>query len=162
MTVYQISGPARRCVITDRELRPGEKFYSALFDEAGQFVRKDYTVDAWSGPPAGAFAHWLGRIPVSDKPVKPTINDELLLDCFTHLKGTTEPSKQNFRYVIGLLLMRRKRLKFDDVKKQSDGSEILILRDAKSGDRHETVDPRLNDEQMMTVQDEVFRVLGWE
>ena len=50
MTPYQIQGPARQCAATGRELRPGERFYSVLLDEAGQFVRKDYAADAWPGP----------------------------------------------------------------------------------------------------------------
>jgi len=162
MTAYQITGPTKRCSVSDRALRPGEKFYSALSDEAGQFVRRDFAAEAWSGPPAGCFAFWAGRIPTSDRPAKPTINDELLVDCFEHLADTTDPAKANFRYVVGLLLMRRKRLKFEDVKKHSDGSESLMLRDAKSGKRYEVPDPRLDDAQMMAVQAEVFRVLGWE
>lgn len=161
MISYQIQGPARQCAATGRELRPGERFYSVLLEEAGQFVRKDYAGDAWPGPPAGAIAHWLGRIPECGQPRRPTINDDLLIDCFGHLSGTVEASQQNFRYVIALLLMRRKRFKFEDVIKQ-DGKEVILLRDVKSGTRHQVIDPRLDDSEMEAVQDEVFRVLGWE
>ena len=35
MTEYQIQANSRRCVLTGRELLPGEKFYSVLLDEAG-------------------------------------------------------------------------------------------------------------------------------
>ena len=81
MTPYQIQGPARICSITGRELKPGERFYSALLDEAGQLLRKDFASDAWKEPPVGAIAFWTGKIPTSDRPVKPIINEELLLDC---------------------------------------------------------------------------------
>jgi hypothetical protein len=160
MTGYQIQGPARHCAASGRELRPGERFYSALFDEAGKFVRKDYAAEAWSAPPAGAVAYWCGRIPASGRPRQPTINDELLIDCFEHLGDAKEPAQRNFRYVVALLLMRRKRFKFDDVRTR-DGDDCLILRDAKSGVRHEVPDPRLSDAEIAAVQDEVFRVLGW-
>jgi hypothetical protein len=160
MTPYQIQGPTRQCAATGRELRPGEQFYSVLFDEAGQFVRKDYAADAWSAPPPAAVAYWSGRIPASGRPRQPTINDELLLDCFEHLGDATEPAQRNFRYVVALLLMRRKRFKFEDVRTR-DGEEFLLMRDAKSGARFEVPDPRLTDAEIATVQDEVFRVLGW-
>ncbi|MCE9530780.1 MAG: hypothetical protein K8T89_06605 [Planctomycetes bacterium] len=160
MTPYQIQGPARQCAATGRELRPGERIYSVLLEEAGQFVRKDYAADAWPGPPANSAAYWCGRIPASGAARRPTINEEWLIDCFTHLSEATEPAQRNFRYVVALLLMRRKRLKFDDVK-LVDGEEYLLLRDARTGARYEVLDPRLNEAEANAVQEEVFRVLGW-
>ena len=89
------------------------------------------------------------------------INDELLVDCFEHLGAATEPGQRNFRYVVALLLMRKKRFKFEDVRKHGY-QEFILLRDVKSGARHEVPDPRLTDAEMTAVQDEVFRVLGWQ
>ena len=40
MTDYQIQAPTRRCAVSGRELRPGEKYHAALLDEAGRFVRR--------------------------------------------------------------------------------------------------------------------------
>jgi hypothetical protein len=161
MTNYQISGPARACAATGRELKPGERVFSVLRDDAGQFVRTDYAADAWPGPPAGAVAWWAGRVPEAGRPAKPVINDDLLVDCFEHLAGTTDPARQRFRYVVALLLMRRKRFKFDDARKRDD-SETLVVKDARSGRKHELVDPQLTEPEMDAVRDEVFRVLGWE
>ena len=48
---------------TGRELRPGEKVYTVLRDQNGQFIRQDYAAEAWQGPPADAFSFWAGRIP---------------------------------------------------------------------------------------------------
>lgn len=161
-TDFEISGPTRRCAVSGRELHAGEKFYGALVDADGKFVRTDYAADAWAGPPAGAIAFWAGRIPASDRPRKPTFNDDLLADCFAHLAGSADPARVNFRYVVALLLMRRKRLKFEDARRAADGTHVLVVRDAKSGGRYEVPDPRLSEAEITAVQDEVFRVLGWE
>jgi hypothetical protein len=161
MTNYQLHGPARVCAASGRELRPGERAYSVLTDEGGPFVRRDYAADAWPGPPDGAVAWWVGRVPDAGKAAKPVINDELLVDCFEHLTDTTDPARQNFRYVVALLLMRRKRFKFEDARKRGD-AETLVVRDAKSGRKHEIADPQLSEAEMNAVRDEVFRVLGWE
>jgi hypothetical protein len=161
MTNYQLHGPARVCAASGRELRAGDTIYSVLRDEGGQFVRTDYAADAWPGPPAGAIAWWSVRIPEAGRPAKPTINDDVLVDCFEHLADTTDPARQKFRYVVALLLMRRKRFKFDDARKRDD-RETLVVRDAKSGRRYEIDDPQLTEPEMDAVRDEVFRVLGWE
>jgi hypothetical protein len=158
---YQLSGPARICAVSGRELKPGDRFVSVLLDENGKFVRKDFAAEAWQKPEQSFVAYWAGRVPLDGKPAKPVINDELLVDCFEHLSKTNDDSRANFRYVVALLLMRRKRFKFEDAKKEGD-TETLFLRDAKSGRRHEVRDPKLNDGEMESVQDEVFRVLGWE
>lgn len=158
----EIQGPTRVCAGSGRELRPGERFYGALVDEAGKFVRRDFATEAWTTPPPGTIAYWAGRVPASERPRKPTFNDDLLLDCLTHLTGTGEPDRLNFRYVVALLLMRRKRLKFEDAFRDEAGRDVLILKDARGGAVHQVVDPRLTDEQISAVQDEVFRVLGWE
>jgi hypothetical protein len=161
MTNYQIHGPARVCAATGRELRPGEAVLSVLTEEGGHFVRTDYSADAWPGPPARAIAWWSARIPEAGRSGKPTINDDLLVDCFEHLADTADPARQKFRYVVALLLMRRKRFKFEDARKRDD-RDTLVVREVKSGRRFEVDDPQLTEPEMDAVRDEVFRVLGWE
>lgn len=159
---FEIQGPTRVCAVTGRELKAGERVYSTLTDESGKFVRKDYAAEAWEGPPVGTVAYWSGRVPASDKPRKPTFNDDLLLDCFHHLADSVDPARVNFRYVVALLLMRRRRLKFEDLRQAEDGRHVLLVRDAKTGARVEVADPRLGEAEIAAVQNEVFQVLGWE
>ena len=161
MTDYQIQANTRRCAATGRELRPGEKCYTVLLDEGGQFVRQDYCLEAWTGPPAQAFGFWLGRIAAGDEIHRPRIDDDLLLDCFRRLEGETEPGRVNFRYIVALLLMRRKRLKFEEAR-TANGQEVLALRCARTRTLHEVVNPGLSEEALTAVQEEVFKVLGWE
>lgn len=162
MTDYEIHGPARVCAATGRELKPGDRFHAVLSEHGGKFVRTDYAPEAWAGPPPDAVAHWAGRVPVADKPRRPVINDELLLGCFDRLKDSADGDGMNFRYVVALLLMRRKRFRFEDVARDAQGRDVLILKDARGGAVHQVTDPRLTEGQITAVQAEVFRVLGWE
>ncbi len=161
MTDYEIQGPTRVCAATGRELRPGERFYGVRIEEGGKFARKDYAADAWTGPPPDHVAYWTGRVPSADKPRKPVINDDLLIDCFDRLKDSTDADGLNFRYVTALLLMRRKRFRFEDAYRDESGRDVMQVRDARGGAVHPVIDPRLTDDQIAAVQDEVFRVLGW-
>lgn len=163
MTDYDIQGPTRVCAATGRELKPGDRFFAMLNESAGKLVRSDFAADAWPGAPPNAVAFWSGKVPAAGhKPRKPVVNDDLLLDCFDRLKDTADADGLNFRYVATLLLMRRKRFKFEDAARDANGRDVLIVRDARGGAIHHVVDPRLNDEQVAAVQTEVFRVLGWE
>jgi hypothetical protein len=161
MIDYQIQTNSRRCAQTGRELRPGEKYFSVLLDEAGKFVRKDYSTEAWTGPPEGAFSFWTGRIPVGESRRQPRFDDDMLMECFQRLEGQTDPGRLNFRYVLALLLLRRKRLKLEPSPPGGD-AEFLALRCPKTRTLYRVADPRLTDAEMEAVQDEVFEVLGWE
>lgn len=161
MTDYQIQANTRRCAATGQELRPGEKCYTVLLDEAGQFIRQDFSPEAWQGPPANAFGFWHARIPADDEARRPRFDDDLLLDCCQRLEGETEPARINFRYIVALLLMRRKRLRFEETRHEH-GREVLLLRCVRTRALYQVMNPGLTEEELAAVQLEVFKVLGWE
>jgi hypothetical protein len=160
MVDYQIQSGIRQCCITGRVLEPGEPCHSVLLEEGARLVRRDYSREAWQGPPEGAVGYWQGRAPSRDPSRKPVIDDDVLMECFTRLEGQQEPSQISFRYVVSLLLMRRKRLKFEDVLLE-DEREVLCLRCPTTKAVHHVVNPALSDEEIAAVQDEVFKVIGW-
>jgi hypothetical protein len=160
MTDYQIQPNSRRCCVSGRDLQPGETFFSVLLEEGGKFVRREYSREAWQGPPEGAFSFWMGKVSAREQDRRPPVDDDMLMDCFTRLEGQNEPARINFRYVLALLLMRRKRLKFEDARTEA-GREVLRLRCSQSRAVYEVVNPALADEAIMAVQDEVLEVLGW-
>lgn len=160
MTDYQIQANTRRCSATGRELTPGERYYTALLEEGDRFVRQDFAVEAWQGPPAGAFSFWTGRVPLSSDPAKPRFDDDVLEECFQRLEGQSESSRVNFRYVVALLLIRRKRFRFEETI-EDNGVEHLEISNVRTGAKHRVINPQLTDEQMAQVQQEVFHVLGW-
>ncbi|MFN4257965.1 MAG: hypothetical protein ACK4RK_01610 [Gemmataceae bacterium] len=161
MNDYQIQTNTRRCAATGRELGIGEKVYSVLLQEEGKLIRKDYGSDAWHGPPPHALGFWITKVRDTDSKSRPTIDDELLLDCFRRLEGQNDAERVQFRYIVALLLMRRKRLKFEEIQTEGD-QEFLCLRCPRARTVYRVLNPRLTEEQMTEVQDEVFRVLGWE
>jgi hypothetical protein len=161
MVDYQIQPNSRQCCVSGRPLQPGETCYSVLMVEEAKLVRKDYSREAWQGPPAGAVGHWLSKVQAADRPKRLAIDPEMLFDCFVRLEAQTEPARVNFRYVLALLLMRRKRLKFEETR-TADGHEVLRLRCSQTRTIHEVVNPSLSDEAIQAVQDEVFKVLGWQ
>jgi hypothetical protein len=83
------------------------------------------------------------------------------MDCLQRLDGESEPGRVNFRYVVALLLMRRKRLRFEEARTEGD-QETLLLRCVRTRNTYRVLNPRLTEEEMTAVQEEVFKVLGWQ
>jgi hypothetical protein len=159
-TEYEIQPNTRQCAVTGRPLQVGERFYTALLEEGDHFVRKDFCNEAWQGPPPEAFGFWTGHVPPPEGNQRPRFDDDLLEECFHRLEGQTDPGRVNFRYVVALLLIRRKRLKFEQTIKDA-GAEKICVRCSRTGEKYQVANPGLNEEEMAEVQEEVFKVLGW-
>lgn len=94
-----------------RALEPGDECYSVLEIEGADVIRKDYCSDAWKGAPETAFGWWKSRVPEpTAKRIKLAPND-VLLELFDQLADKHE--QQDLRYVLALLLVRRRVLRVD-------------------------------------------------
>jgi len=108
---FEVQRCTRRCAATDRPLEHGELCYSVLESQGAEIVRKDYCAEAWQGPPQEAFGWWKSRIPEpSAKKIKLAPN-EVLLELFDQL--SEQPDRADMRYVLALLLMRRRVLRVE-------------------------------------------------
>ena len=58
MIDYDIQRCSRRCAATERELKDGETCFSVLIPEGAAVVRRDYSAEAWQGPPENAIGWW--------------------------------------------------------------------------------------------------------
>jgi hypothetical protein len=156
---FPIQESTRRCARTGRELQPGEICYSVLYERDGQWIREDYSAEAWQGPPAGAFCFWRGRVPPPDRPRKLVLNAEALWDCFLQLTDRSDPQSLQMRYVLALLLIRRRRLRLEGVDWR-DGAEILRLRCPRTRQEYEVINPGLPDADLERVQQHIHHLLG--
>jgi hypothetical protein len=161
MLDYQVQPPTRRCAATGREFQPGEKYFSALFQEEGKVVRRDFSSQGWQGPPSGAFSFWTARAPDKEQTRKLRIDANRLLACFQRLDGAGRTDQASFRYVLGLLLIRAKRFKLLDTRMEA-GREILRLGCVRGGTQYDVVRPPLTTQELATVQEQVLHVVGWD
>jgi len=155
---YDIASTTRRCARTGRDLKPGERHMVVLYDRDERLIREDISQDAWQAPPEQAFAWWQSTVPQPGANIRLMIDEGLVYDCFIRLEGDAEPQKVNFRYVLALWLLRKRKLKFEEVKKDERG-EWLLLREARIKKIHQVLDPHLNEEAIAQVQQEVEQML---
>jgi hypothetical protein len=69
------------------------------------------------------------------------------------------PEKANARYILAVMLERKKTLKQVDVR-ESNSERILIYEHAKTGEVFLIVDPKLRLDQLDAVQNEVYAFLA--
>lgn len=163
---WNISRSLRHCSRCNREFATEEEYYSALFDAGAEFERKDFCRPCWTSQPSGdrekAFSFWRTEVPRPDQPKKVFVDDRVIFDFFQRLAAEEDqPTKRNFRYILGLMLMRKKFLKFKDVVRK-DGKEYLVLRRSRTQEEHHVLNPQLTDSEMEQVKNELTQILETE
>lgn len=108
---FEFQRSTRRCAATDRPLEPGEVCYSVLEMHGAEIVRKDFAASAWPGPPAEAFGWWKSRVPEPHVRKVKLAPNEVLLELLDQL--AEQPDNDDMRYVLALLLVRRRVLRAD-------------------------------------------------
>ena len=117
---FEVQRCTRCCAATERSLVPGDECYSVLEVVGADVVRKDYCSEAWHCAPEAALGWWKSRVPEpTAKKIKLAPND-VLLELFEQLADKTE--QQDLRYVLALLLVRRRVLRVDVNTESYDSS----------------------------------------
>jgi len=155
---YSIDKSLKICSVCEREIGEGERFHSAVFEEDEVFVRRDYCAGCWGEPPEGSFSHWRTCNAVK-KEEKRRLDAEIVLGFFRELGSKKAENELNFRYVIGLLLMRKRILKFDDIER-TGREEFLVLRRPSTKEKHRVLVRTLTDEEIAALTEEVGRLLA--
>ncbi|WP_145282698.1 hypothetical protein [Pirellulimonas nuda] len=99
---------------------------SVLVDVEGETVRRDFSSEAWEGPPEGALGWWRC---VAGGPAAPTQQrspSDVLLDLFDAWSpGAADQTGQpDARYVAAMLLVRRRVFRADDA--QEDPAVLTV------------------------------------
>lgn len=122
---YEVQRCTRVCAATARQLQPGETFYSTLVVEGADVVRRDYAREAWQGPPEGILGWWKSQMPTPNSHRVHWAPNDVMLHLFDELEQ--KPDLADMRYVLALLLVRRRVLRLEETETDSKGNEVLVV-----------------------------------
>ncbi|MCA9300157.1 MAG: hypothetical protein KDA28_13885 [Phycisphaerales bacterium] len=160
-TAYDIARPTRECAATGRPLVVGEPYVATLIEmeEDAALARLDYSIEAWeagSRPEAHVFASWKAILPEANEQRRAFISDDELLDLFEQLEGTDEERKLRFRYLLTLILIRKRRLAQTG---KETGAFFVRIRGSDAGQIFRVVDPEMDEEAIAQATEEIASIL---
>jgi len=161
MEQWEVKRSEGRCIGTGRLLEPGEEYYAALIDKSYFFERCDYSMEFWQENKPEVFSYWKTRIPLPNQKRSIFVDDTVLINLFERLAEQQEQLKINFRFVLALILMRKKILKYED-SRQEGKKEIWEMRFVRETQIHEVINPNLKEEQIQQVSQELSTILQGE
>jgi len=158
MDEWEIEKPLGQCYGTGKKIEYGEEYFAALVETKEGLQRRDFCADYWQAEKPDVFCYWKSKLPHPDQKKQIFVDDEMLMAFFERLGKEREQEKINFRFVLALILMRKRRLKYDLSKIEGD-KEIWRLRIA--GDKRfvEVINPHLDEEQIEQLSSQISQIL---
>jgi hypothetical protein len=162
---YQIARAGGRCCRCEKEIGERQELQAVLIEQGEQFQRQDWCLECWESPQrgevAGLFGQWRSRMPERQAKKKLFIDDNMLVNFFLRLAGEKEPARVSFRFVLALVLLRKKLLAYDGSRRQDD-VEIWNMHLKGEQQVQEVVNPRLEEQQIAEVSRQLGEILQGE
>lgn len=163
MTIdWTIQSRSTQCAATGREFAEGEHFYTLLFDEKAGFRREDLSEEAFKARNESIrpFSFWKSKFEPPPPAAPEAVSRQTAEDLLRSYMLESGPEHSNARYVLALMLERKRLLKEIEVKRSADGSLTRIYERVKTGEVFIIPDPQLRLDQVEELQRQVAGLLG--
>src|SRR5580704_3992256 len=110
---WDIKGRAEKCEATGRLFQDGEYFYTLLFHDKEGFRRMDMSEEAWQqrNDNMQPFSFWRSKFEPPAPPLPEALEKGTAEDLLRHYMQDGSPQHANTRYILGLMLERKRILK---------------------------------------------------
>ena len=152
----------RVCAVSGRVFAEGDKYFSAIKETNDGFVRTDYAPEVWETLDKSEFvSYWHGKVPTENdrKKNRLIIDTEAFYLFFLGILPDESPTRAVFRYLLALILVRKRVLRLDEVEKSPDG-EALILFDTRAKTEYRIPVHPGSDEELNAAQEELNKLLA--
>ena len=167
---WTIQSRGHHCAATGKSFTEGEHFYTLLFDDKTGYRREDLSEMAFRERPADSpqpFSFWRTKYtpppPPDAEPIGKQTAEDLLRSYMADEAlepGEDAKKKASARYLLAVMLERKRILKEIETKRLEDGALTRIYEHSRTGEVFVIPDPELRLDQLEQVQVEVGALLG--
>ena len=155
---WTISKSSHACSVTGKTFEVGDDYYSALQENDDSFARFDFSPEAWENTDKSRFfSFWRAKVTPENEKKKLVIDVEAFYTFFASLEEAESENKRLFRYLVALILTRKRVLRLDEIEKTPEG-DYLILFDRRADKEHRVFSPEATEEQLIEVQENLNQI----
>ena len=158
MDEWEVSKPVGQCYGSNKKIEYGEEYFATLVETAEGLVRQDFCADYWNSEKPNVFCYWKTKLPHPDQKRLIFVDEEMLTAFFERLEREIEEEKINFRFILALILMQKRRLKYDTTKIEGD-KEIWRLKVTGKDEFTDVINPHLDDGQIEQLTSQIGDIL---
>jgi len=157
---YNLGRREETCSVCSNAIPPGGELVSALAFTGVEFERRDYCATCWENVrEEDLYSFWRSRVPDRDEePKKKAVNVHVLHDLFRRLVEEQDPAKEGITFLIGLILVQKRVLKYREMKTEK-GKRIVVLGVPRSKVKYTLPDPGMEPEKMDAMREDLKRIL---
>lgn len=163
---YHLGRTPAECHATGAPIAPGTRYVAVLVEreDSDELERLAFSVEAWEAGrrpdrPERVVGFWRSVAPAPDAKRRTFVDDGALMDLFEQLREQTEQRRVAFRFVLALILIRRKKLVLQGTSK---GALLVRRRGDGEGEVIEVADPGLDDSVVDEVTEQLSSILAYE
>ncbi len=162
---WSIRSRSHHCALSERPFIEGETFHTAIYfdTKTGDYLRRDVGLDSWKQELSERkpIAYWKTLYSPTITEQKPEVTSkESAMALLQRFIEEGDPSTENARYILALML-ERKRILSNTATKEVDGQRMLFYENKKTGEVFIVRDPELLLNELASLQDEVAMLLGF-
>jgi hypothetical protein len=135
-------------------------------DPAHEFVRLDFTEQTWSqgARPKGLVCFWRTTAPEPDQKRRLLVDDDTLLELFDRMEGDDRPQRVAYRWLLCLILLRKKLLRHVRVDREQGGEWWLVRKRGAADDLPpiKVLNPQIRDEDLQELAEHLGEVMQSE
>lgn len=161
MDQWDIHRPSGSCHGTGSRIEPGQEYYAALVETENGLQRRDYSVEYWQENRPSVYCFWKTRMPAATSKRCTFVDEQMLEAFFERLATETDPERIAFRFVLALILVRRRRLRYEGTL-VVDGRQVWRLRWVGQKETVDVIDAQMDQEQIDEVTRQLSQVLRAE
>lgn len=163
---WKIRSNSHVCCLTGQQFEDKDEFYTCIFIDprSDGYIRRDYAAKNWPlisknlDPPPFSFWKSTYEAPVPEEK-KEDIGPESAEAMLRRMIDEDDPTTENARYILALMLERKKTLRPVDEKVTED-RKLIFYEHKSTGDVFIVADPELKLDDLSRVQEEVSVLLG--
>lgn len=116
----------------------------------------DYSVEAWHGPPNDCIAWWRTQLPAASQKRR-WAPGEVMLRWFEELAGC--PDQADLRYVLALLMVRRRILRLEGSRRAENNQEVLTLFCPRNDTSYEVIAVTPSEDRLQQIEEQIASLL---
>ncbi len=159
---WTIQSRSHTCAATARAFAVDESFYTLLYPDGAGFRREDLCEEAFKARNENLqpFSFWRTKYEAPVPAQAEAVSKQTAEDLLRSYLEDSAPGLENARFILALMLERKRILKEREVKYAPDGTLTRIYEHAKTGEVFIIADPQLHLTQVADIQAQVADQLG--
>ena len=171
MAQWEIQARSRHCSRCERQFLDGDRYRCVLSYREEQPVRRDFCEGCWDDQPQPhldegeeLISWWQSTVRIPPPPPKEeAIKRSLAEQLLRKYLDLSEPKHVNLRYILALMLERRRVLsQKHTVEEDPSGRTLLVYEHMRTGETFLIEDPHLSLSRIDEVQAQVKEILDFE